>query len=203
MSYIVKVKNYYLSVNGFINARQNTAIRFARKSSAKKAIKYWELSNARVVKLTHNKQSLRHDVQQFHKMINQTNPSIPQVPNSDTIYLQATLMVEETFEVLYELFGVKMDAKQFMNIIVDSHYWKQRPINLANLAKELADVRYINEGMFQSFGMNSTPIIKAVHKSNMAKKGAGMDSSGKWKKPKDWTPPDLEAELNKQECQLH
>lgn len=202
MSYIVKIKNSYLAEN-FITTAQTSAVRFTKKSLARNEIKFWELSNARVVKLTHNKQLLRYDVQQFHKMINQTNPSIPQVPNSDTIYLQATLMVEETFEVLYELFGVKMDAKQFMSIIINSHCWKQRPINLANLAKELADVRYINEGMFQSFGMNSTPIIKAVHQSNMAKKGAGMDSSGKWKKPKDWNPPNLEEELNKQERQWH
>lgn len=67
--------------------------------------------------------------------------------------------------------------------------------NLADMAKELADLLYVIYGTFAEFGLDSEAIFAEVHRSNMSKLGPGGTATyradGKVLKPDTYSPADL------------
>src|ERR1035437_9740345 len=70
--------------------------------------------------------------------------------------------------------------------------------NLAEIAKELADLIVVTLGTAVAYGIDLNPVWDLVHKSNMAKTGGGNRNDGKILKPLNWEKPDIAKEINRQ-----
>ena len=64
---------------------------------------------------------------------------------------------------------------------------------LLDVLDGLADLAYVTAGAANMWGFNLSKALELVHEANMGKFGPGghRDTNGKWIKPPDWTPPNL------------
>lgn len=74
----------------------------------------------------------------------------------------------------------------------------EEPVDLAHIAREMADVLYVIYGSAVSMGIDLEPVFEEVHRANMAKVGGVIDGRGKLGKPPHWKPPDVEGIIRKQ-----
>ena len=70
--------------------------------------------------------------------------------------------------------------------------------DLANMAKELADLLYVVYGTAVSLGIDMEPVFKEVHRSNMSKVGGHKREDGKWVKPPTYSPADIQLIIQSQ-----
>jgi predicted HAD superfamily Cof-like phosphohydrolase len=103
-------------------------------------------------------------VRQFHEAFDIPILGQPCVPSLDRVELRRRLVAEEFKEV---------DA-EFERII--SRSWRYAHafdlyVDVARLAKELADLRYVAWGADLEFGIPSHEVDLEVHRSNMSKLG--------------------------------
>jgi predicted HAD superfamily Cof-like phosphohydrolase len=61
--------------------------------------------------------------------------------------------------------------------------------DLVEMVDALCDLLYVTYGAAVSLGVDLDPFFAEVHKSNMAKRGAGKRADGKQLKPDGWEPP--------------
>ncbi len=123
------------------------------------------------------------DVKDFMRLVGQPIPETPAIPHHDdgspdwkTIHLRCALISEELDELTHAC--AKLD--------------------LPEIADAFADLLYVVVGGFIAFGIDPGPIWRAVHASNMTKRGGGLDANGKASKPEGWTPPDVATLLREQ-----
>jgi predicted HAD superfamily Cof-like phosphohydrolase len=116
------------------------------------------------------------DVLAFHHKFNAHIGAKPKVPPLEVVELRRTLIDEECEEVIDAL------ASE----------------NLAEIAKELADLIVVTLGTAVAYGIDLNPVWDLVHKSNMAKTGGGNRNDGKILKPLNWEKPDIAKEINRQ-----
>lgn len=99
-------------------------------------------------------------VEDFHKAFGARIGIAPYIDNSELLELRWNLIQEEFVEVEKEIFdsatGAMLEPGQ---------------INLAALAKELADVLYVVYGFGVTFGVDMDAVFAEVHDSNMSKLG--------------------------------
>lgn len=138
-------------------------------------------------------------VREFHTMIDEPAPSVPTVPDHDAVRQRLALVLEECTELMEAAGMAKawLKGMYFLRGALKSNAVHIAP-NLVAMTDALADQDYVVEGTRQRFGIDGGPIANEVHRSNMAKRGAGKDAAGKWQKPEGWTPPDIDGELCKQ-----
>lgn len=117
-------------------------------------------------------------------------PGIPTEPSKDLLKFRLELIQEEVLE-LYQACKAWSDGVSIIKL-------SDQPIDMVAMADALADIDYVVEGMRIACGISGLPIAAEVHRTNMAKLGAGKDSNGKIRKPDGWTPPDIKGELEKQ-----
>jgi predicted HAD superfamily Cof-like phosphohydrolase len=116
-------------------------------------------------------------VEDFHLKFGHPAPfAPPQFPTPEVEKLRVSLMAEELLEVT--------------NAIVNR--------DMVGIADGLADLLYVLLGTAVAYGIDLEPIFQAVHNANMAKEGGGKRADGKVRKPRGWTPPDVEFLLSKQ-----
>lgn len=143
--------------------------------------------------------TMREMVSEFHRGFNMPIGKEPKIPSDDRMRLRMRLIVEEFFETLNAVFpnnGNLFNAKKLVDNAVAQDKIK---IDFPELIDGLADLDYVNEGCRLECGVNGEPIAMEVHKTNMAKlDGATVREDGKIIKPKNWQPPNIEAELIKQ-----
>lgn len=124
-------------------------------------------------------------VGEFHAAFGVEEPTTPTIPDVDTIRLRYKLIREEFHEVETELDCAK-DGDD----------------NLANLAKELADLLVVTYGTARTFGIDIDAVMREVHRSNMSKLGADgkpvRREDGKILKGDGYTPADVESVLRNQ-----
>lgn len=113
-------------------------------------------------------------VQEFHKAFDIYTGQKPEIPYDETVDLRLDLINEEFAELEESMLSYK-------------------PIE--DVAKELADLLYVVYGTALACGINSElmdKVFEEVHKSNMSKINGHKGENGKWIKPDDYEPPDIE-----------
>ena len=114
------------------------------------------------------------DVKEFHKMFHEAGGS-PRVPDTETWARRIRLILEELSETA-TAYAIG---------------------DLVEYADGLADLTWVVLGTAVESGLPFDEIWEEIKKSNMAKRGAGVDSNGKLMKPVGWVPPNLKPILEK------
>jgi predicted HAD superfamily Cof-like phosphohydrolase len=124
-------------------------------------------------------------VGEFHEAFGVKEPVGATVPDDATIRLRRSLIAEEKREVEDELFAFFDGAG-----------------NLANLAKELADLLVVTYGTARTFGIDIDAVFAEVHRSNMSKLGEDgkpvLREDGKVLKSDRYRPADVQSVLDRQ-----
>jgi predicted HAD superfamily Cof-like phosphohydrolase len=142
--------------------------------------------------------SVRDQVVEFHKVMNQPILPTPQVPPEDRIRLRVALITEEFFETLDSIL-VLDGAEEYAKEVIKAACKNARiSVNIPGLADEMADLDYVVEGTRLEFGIDGGPIAAEVQRANMAKASGPVAENGKRLKPEGWTPPDIVGVLEKQ-----
>ncbi len=120
------------------------------------------------------------DVKAFHEICDLPIVEWPQYPSKDRIKLQRNLILEEFNELWPTLYETG---------------------NLAEAAKEMADLIYVVVGCAIEFGIPLDKVWNEVQKSNMSKADPETGrvkkrEDGKILKPDNYTPPNIEVILN-------
>ncbi|MEX2236115.1 MAG: MazG nucleotide pyrophosphohydrolase domain-containing protein [Dehalococcoidia bacterium] len=116
-------------------------------------------------------------VREFHEVFDVSHAHGPRPIDPETMALRKSLIDEETRE-LYEAMG--------------GEDW--RDVDLAHIAKELADLLYVVYGTAVTYGIEIGPVFAEVHRSNMDKAPGGIVTKrgdGKVLKPEGWKAPDI------------
>ena len=142
----------------------------------------FELDQFRRKDLTTNFQK----VKEFHEVFARSkDPETPTVPCETAIKLRMDLMEEELNEVEEELFD--FDKTEGIQV--------KKNIDIAKVAKELADLLYVTLGTAAVFGIDIDEVFSRVHKSNMSKLDDDgkvlRREDGKVLKSKNYQPPDF------------
>ena len=115
-------------------------------------------------------------VDEFHEAFGIARSSQPAVPDETTCKLRLALISEE----LQELDAAFRDR------------------DLVETADALADLLYVVYGTAVSCGIDIQPVFREVHRSNMTKTGGHRRADGKWVKPDNYSPAELEPVLRRQ-----
>lgn len=116
-------------------------------------------------------------VLEFHKKFNCYIAKKVGIPPQNIKDVRKNLIQEEVFEELFKA--------------IDED-------NIEKVADGIGDGIVVLLGTAIAYGINMAPIIREIHKTNMAKDGGGKRADGKILKPKGWQPPDIFGELKKQ-----
>lgn len=142
--------------------------------------------------------SVRDQVIEFHKAVNQPILPVPQVPDEARIRLRVALITEEFFETLDSILVLGEGEERAKEIIKAACKNSRISVNLPGLADGLADLDYVVEGTRLEFGIDGGPVAAEVQRANMAKASGPVAENGKRLKPEGWTPPDIVGVLEKQ-----
>ena len=133
-------------------------------------------------------------VKEFHRVMGISTHERPTMPDEAMRLLRCRLLLEETLEYIRASgCGVLTSGG---NLERDEAYvFIDHDIapNLAAMAQENADVRYIAHGNDLAMGVDGRPFDE-VHRANMEKAPNGVvlkDERGKFRKPEGWKPPDV------------
>lgn len=134
-----------------------------------------------------------YDVRQFMKATRkQRVPLHPEVPDEATRRLRVNLIAEELREFA-------RDSGFFCRTNVEgvSEQVEAGEPDIIKAADDLADLLYVVYGAAIAWGIPVQRVFAAVHEANMRKFGPGSyeREDGKWMKPPDWQPPDIERAL--------
>src|SRR5919197_6057054 len=109
----------------------------------------------------------------FHQAFDIAIGTLPTVPDAATCALRVSLIQEEFDELRAALAQQDLEA----------------------VAKELADLLYVVYGTAVSCGIDMAPVFREVHRSNMSKQGGHRRADGKWMKPPNYSPAQLQPIL--------
>lgn len=141
----------------------------------------------------------RHQVRAFHQRIGVFNPEGPTVPTDAALERRVRLMVEEFREVMNELCTYGWHVSNFEEVAGYADTYEARKchdVDIAHLARELADLDYVIEGTRLELGIDGTPVARLVHEANMRKESGG--DGKKAVKPAGWVEPDVASEIERQ-----
>lgn len=143
---------------------------------------------------------LRGEVAAFMHAFDQPMRDEPGIPDEKIVRLRVELILEEAFEFASACLGNgDVWADMFEQPRLYTRQYPRVNVDLPALADALADLAYVTEGAWLSFGISPQPVLDAVHEANMAKLGGGVDpTTGKVQKSSTWTPPDIARILREQ-----
>lgn len=168
--------------------------------------------------------TIRRQVVEFHKAMEQPIGDVPKVPADDRVKFRLKLIIEEAIELVEasvrtpELSAASRTVMASMSLGQEDRRLIQHgavfdmlkmvlsnaidkselEVNLPDFADALADLDYVIEGARIEFGINGAPIAAAVHQANMLKSTGPVRADGKRMKPEGFQPPDISGELKKQ-----
>lgn len=166
-------------------------------------------------------------VEAFMQQAGQEVPAVPTMPDPETRVLRAKLILEEALETIVRGLGVEVrihheDDGVMRSFTIDSksivsnqgnHFdhedvtlWVAREPDMQEIADGCADISVVTIGTLSACGIADEPLLAEVDEANLRKFGPGgyrSDGSdgnpaGKWIKPKDWTPPNIQQVLDAQ-----
>lgn len=124
-------------------------------------------------------------VSQFHYAFGVAEPVFPMIPSGEVMSLRARLISEEFLEVIEEIEKARAGFE-----------------NLADLAKELADLLVVTYGTALVCGIDIDAVFEEVHRSNMSKLGPDgkpiYREDGKVLKGPNYSPADVQSVLDSQ-----
>lgn len=133
---------------------------------------------------------IQEQVKEFHEKFGLKINDRPTLPDKDLVNLRISLIEEEVKELKEELYP---------NTGVSG----SEVIDMAKVAKEMADVLYVVAGTAVSLGIDLESVFDEVHRSNMSKVWEDgtikRREDGKILKPPTYSPADIEKILKEQE----
>lgn len=132
-------------------------------------------------------------VKEFHRVMGIPTHERPTMPDEATRVLRCRLLLEETLEFIHasgcSLWFAGTYRVEARALAIDVNGTP----NLAAMAQENADVRYIAHGNDLAMGVDGR-VFNEVHAANLAKASNGVvtrRADGKVVKPEGWSPPDV------------
>lgn len=117
-------------------------------------------------------------VRNFMVIAGQDCPKRPTTADEKTRILRVKLLLEEVLE-LAEASGIDVYVKDHNVSLIDAHkgtygnsieYATRSFPDLKEMVDALADIKYVNEGAANAFGLDLKPFFDEVHRSNMTKR---------------------------------
>ncbi len=143
-------------------------------------------------------------IRSFMQKAGQKTPGAPLIPEADTRLLRAKLILEEALETVKALgVGVRVttdDGQEVdFNHVDHLDFFPQGAPDLEGVVDGCADISVVTIGTLVAFGVDDEPILEEVDQANLRKFGPGgyARDDGKWMKPPDWTPPDIQGILHR------
>lgn len=134
----------------------------------------------------------------------QATPPAPTIPDEETRLLRAKLILEEALETVKALgVGVRVttdDGQEVdFNHVDHLDFFPEGTTDLEGVVDGCADISVVTIGTLIAFGVDDEPILEEVDEANLRKFGEGgyAREDGKWIKPPDWTPPDIQGILDR------
>ena len=143
------------------------------------------------------KSKWQQSIEEFMRKAGQNVPDEPTQPTEEERILRAKLIMEEALETIRDL-GVdtyfkfrKLDPNLMRFEISDQEF------NMEGVADGCADILVVTIGTLSCCGVMDTPIMHEVNQANLRKFDLGgyRREDGKWMKPPDWQPPDIQGKL--------
>ena len=100
---------------------------------------------------------------------------------------EPTMLSKEDFEFRYGF--MKEELEEFKEAYEDKDF--------VGMVDAICDLLYVTIGTGIEMGIDIDPAFNEVHRSNMTKVNGHMREDGKWMKPDDWEPPNLEEVIEK------
>jgi predicted HAD superfamily Cof-like phosphohydrolase len=126
-------------------------------------------------------------------------PISPAEPRLRDTALRARLIIEEAVETIVGLLG----ASAARNLLHEYAYrvGTDETPDLVETIDGLCDLIYVAYGAAEAIGIDLEPFFDEVHRTNMAKAGAGLDEHGKLDRTTlaRWSPPRLADILEAQQ----
>lgn len=138
-------------------------------------------------------------VKAFMQNAGQATPEGLAVPDAETRILRAKLILEEALETV-EALGVQVDTAEGTRIDREAlAFAATETVDVEGVVDGCADISVVTVGTLIAFGVDDEPILEEVDAANLRKFGPGgyRRADGKWMKPPDWTPPDLQAAIER------
>ena len=148
-------------------------------------------------------------IDEFMRKAGQDVPDKPCIPDAKTRVLRARLILEEALETIHAM-GVHVELRThedapsvFITSLKDLSIHAgggDLEVDLEGVADGCADISVVTIGTLSAFGIADQPILEEVDAANLRKFGPGghRNEHGKWIKPADWTPPNINARLDEQ-----
>lgn len=117
----------------------------------------------------------------------------PGIPDEESRKLRVRLIAEELDEFTKASGMIMLEGD-------NSAIYSTGCLNIVDVADAIADLLYVVYGAAVAWGIKIDPVFGAVHDANMQKFGPGsyQRDDGKWIKPPDWQPPNIEEVLRAQ-----
>lgn len=139
-------------------------------------------------------------VRTFMQKVGQDTPTDVVVPDANIRVLRAKLILEEALETV-EALGVTVRVGEGGPEIEEEklRYADGNPVDVEGVVDGCADISVVTVGTLIAFGVDDEPVLEEVDSANLRKFGPGsyMREDGKWMKPPGWTPPDIDAAIER------
>lgn len=139
-------------------------------------------------------------VRTFMQKVGQDTPTDVVVPDANIRVLRAKLILEEALETV-EALGVTVRVGEGGPLIEEEklQYADGNPVDVEGVVDGCADISVVTVGTLIAFGVDDEPVLEEVDSANLRKFGPGsyMREDGKWMKPPGWTPPNIDAAIER------
>lgn len=143
----------------------------------------------------------REKVRQFHEVTGQPVRLRPEMPDEATRVLRCRLLLEETLEFIKACGCTAWLGGTYRLAMVNVEIDSTHAPDLAAMAQENTDVRYVSYGNDLVMGVDGR-VFAEVARANLDKAPGGVCTKrpdGKLAKPEGWKPPDVARVLEKWE----
>ncbi len=141
-------------------------------------------------------------VRRFNELAGNVNARHPSALTPETRKLACSLILEEVLEFCDNC-GIEIAIESEVTGQIEGwltsatmalHPRQQHTVDLAEIADDIGDIRFVNTGNALRFGIDMEPVQQLIDDANLRKFGPGgyRNEIGKWIKPPDFIPPDEE-----------
>jgi predicted HAD superfamily Cof-like phosphohydrolase len=143
-----------------------------------------------------------YSLRRFRNNAGQYTPEHFTIPDRTDLVNLLNIIFEEAFELInaYGLIVKKVrNENQFKVIDILNEGDTIPELDLVEIVDAIVDFEYTMLQLYLIHGIHSSELFYEVHRANMSKfrPGGYRDENGKWIKPDDWQPPNIEAILEK------
>jgi len=143
-------------------------------------------------------------VDKFMLLAGQEVPTKLTIPDKKTRELRASLILEESLETIkalgFDVFVLNSNGCDVQLTMDNAKFNLNHEPNMIEVADGCADVKVVITGTLSAFGIDDNELQDVVDENNLAKFGPGSyrREDGKWMKPSNHQPPNIEEVLDNQ-----